>query len=105
MTGCSCDQIKTYLYKRRKEKRRLIEAMPDLLLIPVAVKERGGEVLDTSSCSNFFFKLDHWSLKVNLHLEKGDREYVAPIPNLRAFYGKVVEIWDEHITLSDAPAS
>lgn len=98
MTGCSCDQIKTYLYKRRKEKKRLIGAMPDLLLIPAMVQERGGAIIDTSSCSNYFFKLDHWSLKVNLHLEKGEREYVVPIPNLRAFYAKATEMWDEFTT-------
>lgn len=90
VTGCTCDQIKTYLYKRRKMKRSYIERMPNLLAVPgLELMDRYKRAIVLASCEAYRWHLDHWSLRVAILAQRGDEELVFPVPNVRAFYEAV----------------
>lgn len=103
ITGCTCDQIKTYLYKRRKQKRALIAKMPSLLHVPALVVDRRGRAIVTGECDNFQWYVDHWSLQVAIFLWKGDEEFIVPVPDIGKFYREVSKL--ARATTEDAPES
>jgi molybdenum-dependent DNA-binding transcriptional regulator ModE len=105
LTGCTCDQVKTYLYKRRKAKRALIEKMPDLLKIPALVQDQRGRAIVTAELDSYEWRIDHWSLKAGILGKKGNEGFVIPIPNLDLFYRQVTLLQKALPTTEDEPES
>lgn len=64
ITGVSQDQVKTYLYRRRKRARLLMEdILQRILLTPIDLVDQSGEKCTPYGGSAARFEYDHWVVK------------------------------------------
>lgn len=69
MTGCSKDQVKTYLSRRRRAARQAVSLVPDLRTVPLKVVSEEGLEFLTQDFLAYEFVVDHWSAAVRIRAQ------------------------------------
>lgn len=93
ITRVSPNQVKTYLYRRR----RLAKSMMRAILryaprLPLPLEDDQGRALTSYMCQRIEFHYDHWSLVVKLTLRNAiGEDRVVPVPDLEYFYDTVMK--------------
>lgn len=85
ITGCTKDQVTTFLYRQRKKVKQDLAQVPNLKLIPIVVRTDDGKDFPMRECLGYTFVIDHWSAKVSLRIETKEGILGAKIPNVRQF--------------------
>ena len=66
MTGLSQDQVKTYLYRRRRvlklKIRRILALVSKMRSVPFETENR--DLVDLKNLDNLRFEFDHWGMQV-----------------------------------------
>lgn len=102
LTGCTKDQVCTYLYRQRKRARALIAKLPDLRTVKLGVQLDNGEALDLRQAASYEVQLDHYSAKARLRLTMPDGVvFHAKVPNLERF----VEMTNQYVESTSGRAS
>lgn len=88
LTGVSVDQVKTYLYRRRKTAKKMLAVLSQLITrVPVAMVGTFGEECSPVNAQKFEFRFDHWSLTTVLwFIDFEGNEHWVHIDDLPAFY-------------------
>jgi len=89
LTGCTEDQVKTFLYRRRKLVKSQIKQLPELRGKVMHLKATDGSIVDMRFVLNYQFVVDHWTAKVQLVMTTELGEFTADIPNLQDFVRQV----------------
>jgi hypothetical protein len=69
MTGCSKDQVKSYLSRRRREAKALTAKLPDLRALPMRIVDAEGCEFLTSDFVDYRYAVDHWAAKVSVEAQ------------------------------------
>lgn len=95
LTGCSKNQISTYLYRQRRDVKRNLARLPKLDSIPLPLEAEDGTVIVSSECDSVTVFMDKWTTKVVLYAKVKDREFTIPVPNVTDFVNAALAIRDK----------
>ena len=92
-TGLTEDQVKTYLYRRRKETKVLMRKILNMIktVDSVVVETTTKELVDLKKVSTLKFIYDHWALKSALKFVYEGREMIADIESLHSFLSVMLQ--------------
>lgn len=88
-TGLSIDEVKCYLYRKRKEAREAFRSLPDLRLVPLEFLAESGNRVISSDFKGYRFVLDRWSISAKLVLFSGDISETVDIPDVPSFISRL----------------
>lgn len=93
ITRVSPNQVKTYLYRRRriaKDMMRVIIRLASRLPLPLVDIEE--KALTSYAAREIYFLYDHWSLVVNMKIKDAlGTTHIVKVPDLEYLYGVVLE--------------
>ena len=85
-TGCSIDQVKTYMYRIRKEIKEELAKLPDLRKVNAILLTNEGLRLETKQLDWYRFMLNRRTFDVTLFCgDKKGNEWQVPIPKVEWF--------------------
>lgn len=92
-TGLTEDQVKTYLYRRRKETKVLMRKILNMIktVDSVVVETTTKELVDLKKVSTLKFIYDHWALKSALKFVYEGKEMIADIESLHSFLSVMLQ--------------
>ncbi len=85
LTGCSEDQVKTFLSRRRRQTRMILGSLPDLRNMDVEMENLHGQRLHTTQMESYKFIMEHWTAKVSIAAVISGEQHVFQIANLELF--------------------
>lgn len=91
ITGCTADEIKSYMYRRRRETREVIRTIPDLRKGSLMLKTLTGEWVDTSAIAKYNYVVNHWSCETVITLAVGGQVHMVPVPDIKEFKKDVLQ--------------
>jgi hypothetical protein len=86
LTGCTQDQVKTYLCRQRRIARSFVDSMPPLRDLPITVLTSTKESLQLWDLTEYRFVIDHWSSVVTIVGGTSNGPVSIPLPNVELFY-------------------
>lgn len=89
LTGCTEDQVKTFLYRRRRDVKRILASLPDLKGRELELETTEGDVINMKWATGYAYIVDHWSAKVQIRVETEVGTFMVKIPNIVNFAGNV----------------
>lgn len=79
--GCSVDQVKTYLYRRRKEVARKVDRLGDPRGWKMLLKDTIGGIVPTGIIESYVYEFSKTRLKVRLKVRiRGGKELICLLP-------------------------
>jgi hypothetical protein len=91
MSGCSKNSISSYFYRRRRELKDRLKALPDLRNYHIAVIDDFGETHYTDWLERYEYLIDKFSLKVKMLAKKTDgTSLLFDIHDIHLFTGRVM---------------
>ena len=103
ITGCTKDQVTTFLYRQRKKVKQDLAQVPDLRKLPIVVRVDDGRDFPMKECLAYTFVIDHWSAKASIRIETKEGILGAKIPNVRQFVETVQSMYGTESSESKAP--
>ena len=91
MTDCTVDQVKTYMYRKRREVREKLRTLPNLREREITLLAMDGQVVDTKDVDWYKFTLNRKNFTVMLMLTNGDRNWKVAVPKLDDFIRNVTD--------------
>jgi len=85
ITGLTEDQVKTYLYRKRKKSKAMMAQVLELLKEAdrATFRAQDGRLIDVKELGNLRFGYDHWALSIHLLGDDEDGMVVKfPVGNL-----------------------
>ena len=89
LTGCTEDQVKTFLYRRRKQVKEQLATLPELRGRVMHLEATNGSIVDMRFVQSYQFVIDHWTAKVSIIMMTELGEFRANVPNLAEFVRQV----------------
>ena len=99
LTGCTRDAVKTYLFRQRRDARRVVDALPDLRLVPLILETTKGEPLISTGLDTYAISVDHWTAKAQIKGTFLGTPVVFNITHLGDFSRKVHEAYEQQVNL------
>jgi transposase len=93
ITGVSRNQVKTFLYRRRRRAKSMMNTCAKYLSrLPVPLVDNEGKPTTTLCCSGLTFYYDHWSLKVRMSFTDAvGKAHEVDVHDLERLHGIVLE--------------
>lgn len=86
LSGCSKDSIVCYFYRRRKEVKERLAALPDLRDIDIELIDTFGNTYSTKSFTTYEYMFDKFSLHVKvIARDRQKRTLIFDVPKLQGF--------------------
>ncbi len=94
LTGCSINEIKTYIYRRRKELREVAQKLPDLKTTSVVLTDVLGRRIPAKAFQRYKLYLDKVRFQIVLKAElkpRGKATFVFSLIFLRSLFKEEVK--------------
>lgn len=97
VSGVSIDQVKTYLYRRRKTARKYMRELAWMLRnMPSELVDIGGNKCSARNAQELRFNFDHWSLTTVLYFKDFEGvEHWVNIEDLPRLYKETTDLFSQ----------